>query len=728
MNTKFTIKNFRVFDENGVSIDIRPLTILTGCNSSGKSSIVKAAFLLNSFMKQVNKAIENGEEIELSKYKIDFTGYPNNLLGRFDKVIPFGSSSQKMTLGYTIHSCLLSKDVDVELVFAADKNDDLNNAYLDNISMSTDEGAFYSSSKEEGSFYNLNIIKRFCPDFLRIEFLINSFCGLDSAYRIGLEESVSDEEYETQTKLIFEALRGFDRNKVLDVADYIRTKRGKYEEIASKEKMELIDWTEQNDSYFNIPVLEYLNSVKKDAVLSTVEELLASNEKDNSLLSSDIAVNSATNKVINDFIGSDFTFFSDYFKNFEKRHFESIHNNDNNAPCMPRVYLNQNYTPSYPGCGINISWESVNLFDDDKGIDQRNEKEEDLLTQQKIEKWEKQSLSFDILYEVVMIWNEKYIREKSRYYDEGADVSDGSGNIFTFPNGYHHHVFGMLTTFVTKIAEEAICPLGFFNMSYVSSSRATVKKLYALDEKDDFTELLQRYFENKRVFQEKSAVKSSNTPDYEVNSFLTRWVKQFGIGDYLSFKLDEEGLGVKIYLHKSSENNVRLLSDEGYGITQLISILLQIETAIISAQGQKCNKFIGLSAFDKYDDCVFHFEENTIVIEEPEIHLHPNYQSKLAEMFAEAYSKYNIHFIIETHSEYLIRKLQTFVAHKKIESNDVSICYVYSKEDYVSPSDSRVKHLPIKEDGNLADSFGPGFFDEADNLSVELMSLKMEKS
>ena len=55
MNTKLTIKNFRVFDENGVTIDLSPITILTGCNSSGKSSIVKAVILLDSFLKQVKE-------------------------------------------------------------------------------------------------------------------------------------------------------------------------------------------------------------------------------------------------------------------------------------------------------------------------------------------------------------------------------------------------------------------------------------------------------------------------------------------------------------------------------------------------------------------------------------------------------------------------------------------------------------------------------------------------
>ena len=32
MNTKLTIKNFRVFDENGVTVDLKPITVLTGCN------------------------------------------------------------------------------------------------------------------------------------------------------------------------------------------------------------------------------------------------------------------------------------------------------------------------------------------------------------------------------------------------------------------------------------------------------------------------------------------------------------------------------------------------------------------------------------------------------------------------------------------------------------------------------------------------------------------------
>ena len=122
MNTNFTIKNFRVFDENGVSVELKPITILTGCNSSGKSSIARAMLLLNSFLSQIRKAIENDEPIELSKYKIDFTTYPNNQLGRYDRVVHEGSDSHSITMAYTTYSLMLSKEVDVELVFDSNKN------------------------------------------------------------------------------------------------------------------------------------------------------------------------------------------------------------------------------------------------------------------------------------------------------------------------------------------------------------------------------------------------------------------------------------------------------------------------------------------------------------------------------------------------------------------------------------------------------------------------------
>ncbi len=117
--------------------------------------------------------------------------------------------------------------------------------------------------------------------------------------------------------------------------------------------------------------------------------------------------------------------------------------------------------------------------------------------------------------------------------------------------------------------------------------------------------------------------------------------------------------------------------------------------------------------------------ETTIAVEEPEIHLHPKYQSLLADMFVDAYRERKTHFIIETHSEYLIRRLQLLVAgvetEQKLDKDDVAISYIYTKDEAEKAGQPLVKNISICDDGYLDDTFGSGFFDEAPNLSRKLM-------
>ena len=70
------------------------------------------------------------------------------------------------------------------------------------------------------------------------------------------------------------------------------------------------------------------------------------------------------------------------------------------------------------------------------------------------------------------------------------------------------------------------------------------------------------------------------------------------------------------------------------------------------------------------------YSPSMLLIEEPETNLHPKWQSLLAEMFVEANKKFNIQFMIETHSEYLIRKFQTLVADNKINGEHIKIFYL----------------------------------------------------
>ena len=114
------------------------------------------------------------------------------------------------------------------------------------------------------------------------------------------------------------------------------------------------------------------------------------------------------------------------------------------------------------------------------------------------------------------------------------------------------------------------------------------------------------------------------------------------------------------------------------------------------------------------------YKETLIILEEPEIHLHPKFQSLLAEMFLDAYEKYNIHFIVETHSEYLIRKTQVLVAEKNYV-NENELNEKNSFKIYYVPNGDKPYEMKFRTDGCFENDFGEGFFDEAENLAFKLM-------
>lgn len=154
------------------------------------------------------------------------------------------------------------------------------------------------------------------------------------------------------------------------------------------------------------------------------------------------------------------------------------------------------------------------------------------------------------------------------------------------------------------------------------------------------------------------------------------------------------------YILKIIRNGVNIgLTGLGYGVAQLLPILIKVALR---------------------PHAIF-------VIEEPESNLHPAMQSKLADFFA---SFVNItdtfnrgpQFIIETHSEYLVRKLQYLTAKDKIEGNKIQL-YYFNAPDSVPAGKEQVKRININKDGSLTDNFEEGFFDEATSWKFELLKL-----
>lgn len=122
------------------------------------------------------------------------------------------------------------------------------------------------------------------------------------------------------------------------------------------------------------------------------------------------------------------------------------------------------------------------------------------------------------------------------------------------------------------------------------------------------------------------------------------------------------------------------LPDVGFGISQLLPFIVQ------SLASQR----------------------KIISIEQPEVHIHPRLQADLGDLLAETIkSPRNNQFIIETHSEHLVLRLQKLVSEKKLSPDDVSIIYVSRGAD-----GSKVQQLQLDKDGDFIDDWPGGFFPE----------------
>ncbi|PDS26294.1 AAA family ATPase [Flavobacterium branchiophilum] len=90
---------------------------------------------------------------------------------------------------------------------------------------------------------------------------------------------------------------------------------------------------------------------------------------------------------------------------------------------------------------------------------------------------------------------------------------------------------------------------------------------------------------------------------------------------------------------------------------------------------------------------------NTIIIEEPETHLHPAAHGNLAERFVDSYIEdNNKQYLIETHSQNFVLRLRRLVAEGKLKPEDLAIYYVdFKEEEYMSV----LKPINVSLDGSV---------------------------
>jgi len=184
-----------------------------------------------------------------------------------------------------------------------------------------------------------------------------------------------------------------------------------------------------------------------------------------------------------------------------------------------------------------------------------------------------------------------------------------------------------------------------------------------------------------------SLKESNDDKSIEILKQFNSAIKELGIADEIKLESNSNipvtELKVKIAGIWNS------IIDVGYGVGLQVPILLQ---AIISSVENS---------------------KDILIIEQPEIHLHPALHSKFIEILVK-YSG-NTKLIIETHSEHIIRKLQVLVKKEIISSDEVKIYYFKNNKGKFDIT----KHS-ILNNGKLEPTFSKGFYDNSYSLSKEL--------
>ncbi|QMV65527.1 DUF3696 domain-containing protein [Pseudomonas berkeleyensis] len=166
----------------------------------------------------------------------------------------------------------------------------------------------------------------------------------------------------------------------------------------------------------------------------------------------------------------------------------------------------------------------------------------------------------------------------------------------------------------------------------------------------------------------------------EITEDINQWFSMFEV----PYKLSSDGIGNDVsgpvICLQLMDNRTGVMvgpSDVGFGIGQMLPIIVE-----------------GLVR-----------DDSVICVEQPEIHLHPRLQAHLANFFVKT-CKSN-QWIVETHSESLMIRLQRLIAAGKLLPRDVSIIYV-------EPTEEGGQIIPIRLDkeGDFIDSWPEGFFEE----------------
>lgn len=189
-------------------------------------------------------------------------------------------------------------------------------------------------------------------------------------------------------------------------------------------------------------------------------------------------------------------------------------------------------------------------------------------------------------------------------------------------------------------------------------------------------------------------VKGSIPPRPTLLQAVNIWAAHLGIGD--GFSTEDRGrLGLQLSVRPSDVNMDLDLTSVGTGVSQILPVLVM---------------------------CLQAPPGSLLLIEQPELHLNPAVQQRLAD-FLLAIAASGRQLLVETHSDYLVTRLRRRTAEDPTGRTRERIALIFAERQDGSTTYKAVKPAP---DGSMTD-WPSGFFDEAAKDSRALLEALIDR-
>jgi predicted ATPase len=175
---------------------------------------------------------------------------------------------------------------------------------------------------------------------------------------------------------------------------------------------------------------------------------------------------------------------------------------------------------------------------------------------------------------------------------------------------------------------------------------------------------------------------------------LVAWLEQ-----WLGISIKIENIDPYFELKIKQGDRWDNIVDVGYGIGQVLPVVVQIWHSQQKTEEEDFDNWVPESPTPKI-----------VIIEQPELHLHPAHQAALAKMFvsvAQAHAQNHVLQMIETHSDVILSTVGELIEQQKISHEDVQVVFFDRPE---GKGDAIVRLVNFDEKGYLQEPWPIGFF------------------